>query len=117
MTGGPYSLSVAIPAEGFQVTQGDEVAGGRDHGFGHRFCGHCLSWVFTRPPGMDAFVNVRSPMLDEPLKAAPFVEVCTGEALAWVSVGARHSFAEIPEMSEWPALVEAFASVDPAYRE
>jgi hypothetical protein len=110
MTGGPFALSIAIPTPGFRVTEGEDIAGGTDHAFGHRFCGHCLSWVFTRPAGLEAFVNVRTTMLDDVPAEPPFVETCTAEALPWVATGARHSFRAIPEMERWATLAEAFAA-------
>ncbi|MGR3821671.1 MAG: GFA family protein [Salipiger marinus] len=109
MTGGPFSLSIGIPTPGFRVVEGEEVLGGTDHNFGHRFCGYCLSWVFTRPPGIDAFVNVRTTMLDDVPPEPPFIETCTAERLPWVQTGARYSFPAFPEMEEWGELVEAFA--------
>lgn len=110
MTGGPFSLSIAIPASGFRIVEGEEVPGGADHGFGHRFCGHCLSWVFTRPPGVDWFVNVRTTMLDDVPEEPPFVETWTAARLAWVHTGARHSFPAFPEMDQWGGLIAAFAA-------
>lgn len=110
MTGSAYSLSIAIPTPGFTVVAGEDVAGGIDHGFGHRFCGHCLSWVFTRPPGIDAFVNVRTTMLDEVPTQPPFIETCTAEALPWVHTGAQHSFERFPDLERWGPLTEAFAA-------
>jgi hypothetical protein len=32
----------------------------------HFFCPHCVSWLFTRPGGMDWFVKLRPTMLDDP---------------------------------------------------
>ncbi len=66
MTGSAFSLSAAIPSEGFAVTQGEPVIGGLHGPSRHYFCPHCLSWLFTRPEGLDHFVNVRSTMLDDP---------------------------------------------------
>ena len=110
MTGGPFSLSIAFPTSGFRVTQGQDVPGGTDHEFGHRFCRHCLSWVFTRPPGVEAFVNLRTTMLDDMPTEPPFVETCTAEALPWASTGAQHSFPAFPEIERWGSLVEDFAA-------
>ena len=48
MTGSAYSLSAAIPSEGFEVTKGEPVIGGL-HGLSrHYFCPYCRSWMFTR---------------------------------------------------------------------
>ncbi len=110
MTGGPFSLSIGLPTPGFRIVEGEDVPGGTDHSFGHRFCGYCLSWVFTRPPGIDAFVNLRTTMLDDVPAEPPFVETCTAERLAWVHTGAQHSFPTFPEMEKWAELVKAFAA-------
>ena len=63
MSASAYSLSVAIPAEGFSVVQGTPVIGGLHGPTRHFFCEYCMSWLFTRPEGFDWFVNVRAPSL------------------------------------------------------
>jgi hypothetical protein len=108
MSGGPYSLSLAIPPDAFQVTSGEDVAGGADHGFGHRFCGACLSWVFTRL-AVIGIVNVRTTMLDDPGPWPPFAETCTDERLPWVATPARHGFPAFPPEEVWPGLMAEFA--------
>lgn len=107
MTGGPFSLSLAVPPDAFRVTRGEEVPGGADHGFGHRFCGACLSWAFTRLPAL-GIVNVRAPLLDDPAPWPPFVEVCTDERLPWATTPARHSYPAFPPEGDWPGLMVAF---------
>jgi hypothetical protein len=108
MSASAYSLSIAIPAEGFQVIAGDPVPGGltRDQ---HFFCPSCKSWMFTRPPGLDWLVNVRPTMLDEHGWYEPFVETFTDEKLPWASTTARHSCRTLPNMSEFEPLMKAFA--------
>ena len=59
MSASAFSLSVAIPAAGFAVTQGEPVIGGLHGAARHYFCPHCKSWMFTRMEGLDAFVNLR----------------------------------------------------------
>ncbi|SFH46205.1 Uncharacterized conserved protein [Palleronia marisminoris] len=110
MTGGPFSLSIAIPASDFRLVAGEDGPGGVDHSFGHRFCMNCLSWVFTRPPGVEASVNARTTMLDNVPAEPPFVETCAAERLGWVHTGARHSAPAFPEAEQWGELVEAFAA-------
>jgi hypothetical protein len=58
------SLSIAVPANGFELTRGETVLGGLSRDM-HHFCPRCMSWMFTGPIGMDWFVNVRATMLDE----------------------------------------------------
>jgi len=109
MTGGPYSVSAVIPSDAFSVTQGEPVIGGLHGSIRHYFCGYCMSWLFTRPDGLDWFVNVRATMLDEVDWFTPFIETCASEKLPWVTTPAVHSFATQPEFEAYPALIEAFA--------
>ena len=110
MTGSAYSLSVAIPSEGFEVTQGEPIVGGlRSPDLHHLHCPSCLSWMFTRIEGMDGFVNLRPTMLDDPSWFSPFVEVWTSEALPWAATGAPHSFETQPEFEGYMALAQEYA--------
>lgn len=111
MTASAYSLSVAVPDDGFAVTDGETVVGGL-HGdqLHHHHCDWCKSWLFTRiAPGL-GFVNVRATMLDETGWFTPFIETFTSEALAWAKTGAAHSFAQFPAMEEYQPLIAAFAA-------
>jgi len=110
MTGSAFSLSAAIPSEGFAVTQGEPVIGGLHGPSRHYFCPHCLSWLFTRPEGLDHFVNIRSTMLDDPAWSVPFIETCTGEKLPWAATPAVHSYETYPPMEAYGPLVAAFAA-------
>ncbi|MDB5453168.1 MAG: putative glutathione-dependent formaldehyde-activating enzyme, partial [Caulobacteraceae bacterium] len=85
MSSSAFSLSAAIPESRFEVTQGDLVIGGL-HGpqAHHYFCPYCMSWMFTRPEGLD-FVNLRPTMLDDPAWYSPFAETYTSEKLPWAT--------------------------------
>lgn len=109
MTGSAYSLSAAIPAQGFRVTRGEPVIGALHGPTRHFYCAHCKSWLFTRPEGMDFFVNVRPTMLAEAVWTQPFIETCTSEKLAWASTPARHSFAQYPAPDLYQPLMAEFA--------
>lgn len=110
MTASAFSLSVAVPAEGFAVTAGEPVIGGLHGPSRHYHCPRCKSWLFTRPEGMDWFVNVRATMLDAPGSwAEPFVETYTDEKLGWATTPARHSFATLPPMERYEGLIAEFA--------
>ena len=109
MSSSAYSLSVAVPSEGFAVTQGEPVIGGLHGPLQHYFCPYCMSWMFTRPPGMEWFVNVRSSLLDEAERFAPFIETCTKEKLSWAKTPAVHSYESFPPLEEFPKLIEAYA--------
>jgi len=110
MSASAFSLSVAIPAEGFAVIQGEPVIGGLHGATRHYFCPHCMSWMFTRPEGLDWLVNLRSPMLDQAKELAPFVETYTDEKLPFAETGAPHSFATLPPMEAWQGLMQAYAA-------
>src|SRR5690242_20124365 len=53
MSASAYSLSAAIPTQGFTVIQGEPVIGGLHGPTRHFFCPHCKSWMFTKPEGLD----------------------------------------------------------------
>jgi hypothetical protein len=113
MTAGPYSLSVAVPSQGFEVVAGEPVIGGLHGPSKHYHCPHCKSWLFTRPEGMDMMVNLRATMLDDHAWFQPYVETCRSEGFAWASTGAVHSFANIPPDDAWGPLVAEFAERGP----
>jgi hypothetical protein len=111
MSASAFSLTVTVPADGFEVVRGEPVPGGlRGPVSHHRHCPDCLSWVFTRAEGFDWFVNLRAPALDDHGWFEPFVELWTEGKLPWASTGARHSFGTSPEMADFQALMEAYAS-------
>ena len=109
MSASAFSLSAAIPAEGFAVTQGEPVIGGLHGASRHYFCPHCMSWMFTRPEGLDFFVNLRATMLDDPSWFAPFIETWTSEKLAWAATPAVHSYPALPAPEEFPGLLKEYA--------
>jgi len=109
MTGGPYSVSLIVPEAGFAVTAGEPVVGGMHGEIAHMHCPHCLSWVFTRPPGLP-MVNVRATMLDDAGDFSPFVETCTAEMLPWAKTPAKHSFPQFPPEGAWMGLIQDYQS-------
>lgn len=113
MTASAFSLSVAVPAEGFEVTHGEPVLGGVQAETQHYHCPFCKSWLFTKAPEMDTFVNVRASTLDDHSWFAPFVETWTGEKLAWVQTPAVHSFPALPQLSDWPNLIADYQQRGP----
>lgn len=110
MAGSAFSLSAAIPAEGFRATGEEPVIGGLHGGSRHYFCPHCLSWLFTKPEGVDFFVNVRSTMLAEDAWTKPFIETCTSEKLEWASTPARYSYSGFPPPEDYEKLIAEFAA-------
>jgi hypothetical protein len=108
MTSSAFSLSAAIPADAFAVTRGEPVIGGLHGAARHYMCPFCMSWLFTRPEGIDFFVNVRAVLFDGAEWADPFVETWTSERLPWASTPAAHSFEALPPLEAWEGLMAEF---------
>ena len=109
MSSSAFSLSALIPASAFTVNQGCPVIGGLHGADRHYFCPHCMSWLFTRPHGIDEFVNVRATLLDNANSYVPFMETWTREKLPWVSTPAVESFEQLPEPQAFARLLQAYA--------
>ena len=109
MSSSAFSLSVAIPVDGFRVVEGEPVIGGLHGATKHFFCPHCLTWMYSRPDRLDFLVNLRTTMLDAPETFAPFVETCTGEKLPWARTPARHSYPAFPPMEDMERLIREYA--------
>jgi hypothetical protein len=112
MSASAFSCSAAIPSAGFEVTAGEPVVGGA-HGDDtrHYHCPRCKSWLFTRPVGMDWFVNIRPTMLDDASWFAPFVETYTSTKFPWVETGAVKSFAQFPPLDAYQGLMAEYARI------
>jgi hypothetical protein len=108
MTGSAFSLSAAFPTSAFAITQGEPVIGGLHGSAKHRFCAHCMSWMFTQPGGFD-FVNVRATMLDDTSVFSPFIETYLSEKLSWATTPAPHKYAKFPAIEEYQGLMEKYA--------
>lgn len=108
MSSSAYSLSVAVPSEGFEVTQGEPVIGGLHGTSRHYFCSYCMTWMYTKTEGLDWFVNLRPTMLDEPGWFTPFIETWTSEKLPWATTPAVHSYAALPALDEYQRLVKEY---------
>ena len=109
MSASAFSLSAAIPSEAFTVSKGEPVIGGLHGSPRHYFCGYCMSWMFTRVEGLDAFVNLRPTMLDDVAWFEPFVETYTSEKLPWARTPAVHSFEKFPPFEAYAVLTREFA--------
>jgi hypothetical protein len=109
MTASAYSLSALYSSDHFRVTQGEPVIGGLHGATRHFFCPHCMSWLFTRPEGMDQFVNVRATMMDDARCFVPFIETYTEEMLPWARTAAIHRFSKFPPRERFPELIAEFA--------
>ena len=110
MSASAFSLSAAYPEARFELSAGEPVIGGLHGASRHYFCPHCMTWMFTRPEGMDGLVNVRLTMLEQPDRSPPFVEFHRKDGLPWATTGATHSFDTEPEDGEFPALLAEYAA-------
>ena len=106
MSASAFSLSAAIPSDGFTVTKGEPVIGGLRGAAHHYFCPHCMTWMFTK---LDGFVNLRPTMLDDATWFAPFIETWTSEKLPWATTPAVHSFAAFPALDQLGGLMKEYA--------
>jgi len=109
MTASAYSLTAMFPIDNFTIAIGEPVIGGLHSVHRHYFCPYCMSWLFTRPHGVDQFVNVRPTMLDDVSWFAPFIETYVSERLPWANTPASYSFDEFPRMEEYANLVAEYA--------
>jgi len=109
MSSSAFSLSALYPSAAFNIIAGEPVIGGMHGPTRHFFCPHCMTWMFTRPEGLDDFVNVRTTMLDDPPAAPPFIEANTNEKLPWATTSAVYSYGTVPAMDEFPDLLAKFA--------
>ncbi|WP_276206561.1 GFA family protein [Halomonas campaniensis] len=109
MTSSAFSLSSLFSSAAFSITSGEPVIGGLHGNTRHFFCGHCMSWLFTRPEGMDDLVNVRSTLLENSRTYKPFIETYTDEKLEWTMTGAEHSFVKFPPQEKFPELLQEYA--------
>ncbi|WP_300376265.1 GFA family protein [Henriciella sp.] len=108
MSASAFSASAAFPADGFELLAGDPVIGGLKGETRHYFCQDCMTWLYTRPEGVDFMVNIRATMLDDTSWFAPFMETYLSEKLDWAETGAPHGFEQFPTMDDIERLTPAF---------
>ncbi len=109
MTASAFALSSLYRKENFEVTAGEPIIGGLRGGTRHMFCPDCMSWLFTRPEGLDDFVNLRATMFENAHSFKPFIETYTKEMLPWARTDAPHSFERFPSPERFPELLAKFA--------
>jgi hypothetical protein len=113
MTASAYSLNLVIAASGFELVEGEPVLGGVHGPHRQYYCGHCKAWLFTRPHGEDATLNLRASALDDHRWYVPWVEVFTAEGYPWATTGARHRYADNPADVPWEPLLAEYAQLAP----
>ena len=110
MSSSAFSLTAMIPSSGFNVTEGKPVIGGlhgpQQH---HYFCAYCMTWMFTRIEGVDAFVNVQPSLFDDHSWFVPFVETMTKEKLSWAQTPALYHYEAFPPLEDYEKLMGEFA--------
>lgn len=109
LTSGPYSLTLMVPASGFEVEGETEIGGEHRAESVHRFCVHCKNWLFTTGVAGGQFVNFRPTMLDDVRWVQPYIESYVSEKLPGVVSGAKHAFEQFPEPHQYPELIAGFA--------
>ena len=110
MSGGAFSLSALYPEAAFEVTAGEPVIGGLHGATRHFFCPGCMSWLFSRPDGLQGLVNVRSSLFEDAGAFAPFIDTFTSEKLPWAESGAAQAFERFPPAERFPELLAGFAA-------
>jgi hypothetical protein len=128
-TGGPFSMSLVMPADALELLEGEPQSaerplpsGGSNVAF---TCADCHSRLYTRTAG-GRTVNVRAGTLDETRDLRPIAQFWISSAQAWAIAPDILSYAEQPEdytpmlrawaqlVAEAPALVAGFGEVSPA---
>lgn len=110
MTSSAFSLTVALPADGVEILEGELARGGLQTEHTHLYCAFCKSWMMTRPAGIDWLVNLRASALDRHADFVPFIETGTATRLAWATTPARHSYEGFPPLEAYQPLLDAFAA-------
>ena len=111
LTSGAYSLTLMLPAAGFEVKGETQIGGLHRDDSVHHYCPNCLSWLYTTSPNLTAmgFLNFRPTMLEDASWVVPFVESQTAEKLPGAVTGAKHSFERWPARQDYGRLMQEYA--------
>jgi hypothetical protein len=111
LSGGAYSLTLMLPVSGFEVEGQTQIGALHRAESQHHYCPHCLSWLYTRGPGLDTYglLNFRSTMLEDASWIVPFIESMTAEKLPTAQTGAKHSFEGFPPPEAYMQLMQDYA--------
>ena len=104
-----FSLTVMVPAEGFELIAGETQVGALHGPSRYVHCAHCLNWLYTAAPGAP-FVNLRSAIFDAPEWSTPFIESYVSEKLSWATTPARRSFEKFPAREQYGPLLAEYAA-------
>jgi hypothetical protein len=110
LSSGPYSLSLMLPAQGFEVLEGaTEIGGLHKPDAQHHYCPHCKSWLYTTAEFLQGMVNFRPTMLEDASWVVPFVDMMVAEKLPGVVSGAVRSYPGWAPPEDYGPLMQAFA--------
>ena len=117
MSASAFSLSSLYAADRVDLDSSTTVRGGLKSGPDHRFCGACMTWLYTVPEGMDDYVNIRSNLFATASQHRPFCDMWLDEGLGWADSGAERHYGTVPADEEFGALVAAYAGWDGRVKE
>ena len=108
---GAYSLTMMLPAAGFEVKGETQIGGLHRDDSVHHYCPNCLSWLYTTSPNLTAmgFLNFRPTMLEDASWVVPFIESQTAEKLPGAVTGAKRSFERWPSPQDYGHLMQEYA--------
>jgi len=109
LTSSTYSPALILPANGFEIIEGTPVLGGLHGAHKQYYCDHCKSWLFTRPAGMEAIINLRATILDDASWVVPFIDIETADKLPGVITGAQFSFEGTPPTDKFIEISAQYA--------
>ncbi len=111
LTSGAYSLTLMLPTAGFSAEGETQIGALHRDESKHHYCPHCLSWLYTTSPNLDAMgpLNFRPSMLEDASWVVPFVELQTAEKLPGSVTGAKHSFERWPGPADYGRLMQEYA--------
>jgi len=110
LTSGPYSLTLMLPGDGFEVLEGETELGGQHRAESqHHYCTRCKSWLYTTAAQLAGLVNFRPTMLEDPSWVWPYIESYVTEKLPGVVTGAKWSFDQFPAREQYAELMAGFA--------
>ena len=85
-TGGPFSFSLVMPADGFLLEEGEPVRSGRTLADGASnmsySCGECYSRIYTHRTNSPT-LNLRAGTLDDTSRVRPVAQMWTSSAQPW----------------------------------
>lgn len=114
LTASAFSLTIFLPATGLAITKGETTVFEKSSENGRRshqhFCPACHGWLYSVPVGMEDFVALRAPMLDDAAWIHPTLQLWTDRRLPFVHMDTAFSYERDMPMEDVPAIIEHFAA-------